>query len=118
MYHDDHHDHLRADDDGMAHPDVCANRHGGNAESVDAHASIMQSAETLRLAILDAIREYGPVTCDEIEVALGMRHQTASARCSELLRDGLLVRSGERRVTRSGRNAAVLVVARAEAQAA
>jgi Fic family protein len=47
------------------------------------------------------------LTCDEIEVALGFRHQTASARIRELVLNGFLVDTGLRRQTRSGRPARI-----------
>lgn len=54
-------------------------------------------------------------TCDEIEVALGLSHQSASARCRELKKSGLIgvkinPRTGEvfKRRTRLGRPAGVL----------
>src|SRR4249919_1949633 len=46
-------------------------------------------------------------TCDEIEVALNLRHQTASARVRELALGGVIFDTGERRPTRSGRPARV-----------
>ena len=48
-------------------------------------------------------------TDDEIEAALDLRHQTASARRRELVLKGLVDDSGEKRRTRSGRNATVWV---------
>jgi|TARA_R110002110_G_scaffold179936_9_gene385684 predicted ArsR family transcriptional regulator len=49
-------------------------------------------------------------TCDEMETELGLSHQTASARCHDLLRFGAIERSGLRRATRSGRSAHVYVL--------
>jgi hypothetical protein len=46
-------------------------------------------------------------TCDEIEIALNLRHQTASARVRELALGGLIFDTGQRRSTRSGRSARV-----------
>jgi predicted transcriptional regulator len=46
-------------------------------------------------------------TCDEIEVALDMRHQTASARLRELFLGGLVYTTDECRLTRSRRRAHV-----------
>jgi hypothetical protein len=46
-------------------------------------------------------------TCDEVEIALRLRHQTASARIRDLVLDGLLFDSGVRRETRSGAKARV-----------
>ena len=46
-------------------------------------------------------------TCDEIEVSLSLSHQTASARVRDLFQGGLIVDSGIRRKTRTGRKATV-----------
>jgi hypothetical protein len=53
-------------------------------------------------------------TCDELEWLLDLSHQTCSARCSELLKEERAFRkiagdTYERRKTRTGRTAAVLV---------
>ena len=45
----------------------------------------------------------------EASQALGMLHQTCSARCRELKLRGLVVWNGEKRKTGTGRNAQVLV---------
>lgn len=97
----------------MSSADITRNFHGGNAESNAAHRSIVTAKETLRRRVIDFARSRGEhgATSDEIEVALGLPHQTVSARITEAKADGALVPSGERRQTRSGRNAAVLVVA-------
>lgn len=80
--------------------------------SLDALSSVAESVDKLRAIVLGVVRERGATgaTCDEIEVALGMRHQTASARVNELMEDGRVVDSGERRKTRSGRKATVWIV--------
>lgn len=95
------------------HGDITANFHGGNAESVAAHASILPAKETLRRKVIAFVRSRGPqgATSDEIELALGLPHQTVSARITEAKAGGDLAPSGLRRLTRSGRSAAVLVVA-------
>lgn len=46
-------------------------------------------------------------TCDEIEVALSLSHQTASARVRDLFKAGSIRDSGIRRNTRTGRKATV-----------
>lgn len=46
-------------------------------------------------------------TCDEIEVSLSLSHQTASARVRDLFQGGLIMDSGLRRKTRTGRKATV-----------
>lgn len=51
-------------------------------------------------------------TCDEIEVALNLRHQTASARLRELQLSGWVLTNKDIRRTRSARWAHVYYVAR------
>ncbi len=46
-------------------------------------------------------------TCDEVEIALDLRHQTASARVRELVLGGFIEDTGRRRLTSSGRRARV-----------
>lgn len=53
-----------------------------------------------------ASRPHG-ATCDETEVALGLRHQTASARLRELFLGGWVFTGDECRLTRSMRRAHV-----------
>ena len=94
--------------------DICQNIHGGNPESVAAHAVTQKQRD--RQLVISSLYKRGRhgATCDELEVALGMSHQTCSARCSELLALQWIYRkpfgSGyEKRKTRTGRNAAVLI---------
>lgn len=91
--------------------DITRNFHGGNRESTEAHRSIVSTKESLRRRVIAYVAGRGQVgaTSDEIEVALGLPHQTVSARITEAKAGGELVKSGDRRPTRSGRNAAVLV---------
>ena len=79
----------------------------GSDTSLAAAESMVGMTGRLRLQILNFIRQVGTATCDECEVRLDMRHQTCSARICELKVSGLIVDTGERRVTRSGRSAAV-----------
>ena len=97
--------------------DICQNYHGGNEESFEAHAETEGHKERDARAIESYVRNQGKegATCDEIESVLGLAHQTASARCSELLKDGRLVRKylgrvKVRRLTRRGCWAAVLIL--------
>lgn len=82
-----------------------------NAESTAALKSVSTTKDAMRWRILAhcLIQGVHGVTCDEIEEALGFRHQTASARLKELKDMKALVDSGRRRPTRSGRRAAVLI---------
>lgn len=81
-------------------PDICANRHGGNAESVSANKGtnkVNDSAYILRMIDL-----FGDGTCDEVESRTCLSHQTCSARFSDLKKAGL-IEPTMRRKTRSGR---------------
>lgn len=76
------------------------------AESIDGSAS-----KTMRERVMAYIRSQGRkgATDDEIEVALSMSHQTASARRRELALKIRIQATGERRPTRSGRAAQVWI---------
>lgn len=88
-----------------------------SATSRAAARSIEAGRGTDKAAIWRYVHDQGEhgATCDEIEVALGLPHQTASARVREMVLaatdDKLrgLVRSGRTRATRSGRQADVLL---------
>lgn len=64
---------------------------------------------TLRIKVFKAVieRPFGGTTCDELEISLGMIHQSCSARVNELMNSGWIFDSGFRRKTRNGRNAIV-----------
>jgi hypothetical protein len=81
--------------------------------STAAADSIVLAASRLRESVYNRIAQVGEcgMTCDEVEAALAMRHQTASARIYELRHMSRLVDSGMRRTTRSGRLAVVWVAA-------
>jgi hypothetical protein len=85
--------------------------YGKTETSREAGESIKEYLGRLEAMVLDYIRARGSygATCDEIEIALGMSHQTASARCCGLKIRELIRPDGRRRPTRSGRNADVLV---------
>lgn len=82
----------------------------GSDTSEGASESMEGSAATLRASVLRHITS-AESTCDEVEVALGLRHQTASARVRELALMNKIVNSGKRRKTSSGRLAIVWRVA-------
>jgi hypothetical protein len=73
-------------------------------------------AGTVRRRVLDVIRDSGErgATDDEIEARLGLRHQTASPRRTELLNSGHVVDSGMKRRTRSGHDAIAWIAVRGE----
>jgi hypothetical protein len=91
--------------------DITINRHGGNQLSMEAYLSIADKKNTLRIKVVSFVKGcgYQGATSDEVEQELDMPHQTASARMTEALAKNELRRNGERRKTRSGRSAAVLI---------
>jgi hypothetical protein len=77
--------------------------------------SMARHAPNLREHVFAAIVEAGAEgrTTDELEVRLGLSHQTCSPRVTDLARRGRIRASGTR-PTRSGRAAKVWVIAIAE----
>lgn len=100
--------------------------HNGTDTSIDAAEShTPEDAKNLRARVYALIATRSStsgklvgVTSDEAEAELELSHQTCSARFNELRNRGLIVDSGERRKTRSGRNAAVYVVKGSDADRA
>ena len=87
-------------------PDVCANKHGGNEESVAAFHAGDKTAR--RAFVYKLLTERGPATADELVALTGLTHNEISPRISELKRDGWAYDTGERRKTRKNCNAAVI----------
>lgn len=87
-----------------------------NSDTSEAAAdSVAGGTASKRRRILTMISDApAGMTDDEVEEATGWRHQTVSARRRELVLLGLLVDSGRRRLTRSGRGATVWVPREAE----
>lgn len=83
--------------------------HSNPTTSLEAARSMDAPAPKLRLRILSELQLRADVgaTCDELEQAYGMPHQTVSARLREMALSGSIVDSGHKRKTRSGRNAIV-----------
>ena len=85
--------------------------HAGTDTSAAAAESARTKAPFLREQVRAAVAAHPEgMTCDEAEVALGLSHQTCSARFNELVGRSEIVDSGNRRPTRSGRKAIVYVV--------
>lgn len=79
-------------------PDISRRRHRGNATSEDANRKIEPKKADLRAAILKHLKWWPEGrTCKEISAALSMGYTTASARLSEMKREGLVVVTGLRR---------------------
>ena len=92
--------------------------HNGTETSIDAAESIKPMANAMALQVLQSIRANPDgLTCDQVEVLLLMKHQTASARIRDLAScepPFIRVRLGPdgkpvRRKTRSGRTARVYI---------
>jgi predicted HTH transcriptional regulator len=77
--------------------------------SKEAADSILLNSKTLRGIVFAYIKGANGCTCDEVETALEMKHQTASARIRELSEAGYISDKGKRRPTRSGRLAVVWI---------
>lgn len=81
--------------------------------SEEAADAIASEAERLRATVLELIVRRGEKgrTADEIVSKMGVRHHTGAPRVTELHQMGLIVDSGKRRPTRSGKAAIVWIQA-------
>src|SRR3974390_1486902 len=93
-------------------PDITRNRHGGNPESEKAHEVAELTAPAARALIVNMATERGETGLCSFELERYMCAHSCSARCSELLRDGVLVRTKMERKTPRGCIAKVLVLAK------
>lgn len=84
----------------------------GTETSNAAAKDIAPKTPSMREKIFALVKSSGDcgITCDEVEILTGLKHQTASARLYELCRGGKVTDSGERRRTSSGSLARVYVV--------
>jgi hypothetical protein len=89
--------------------DITAGYHGGDDFSEAAHDTIVDEKSRLQRMVFDYVARCSTgATCEEVELALGLSHQTASARITELRSvDQLVNVDGERRRTLAGRWARV-----------
>lgn len=83
----------------------------GSDTSYAAAASVLDKLNRLERIVFDKINDAGSHGCtdDELEGMTGLSHQTVSARRRTLVLKELIVDSGKRRLTSSGRKAAVWV---------
>ncbi len=70
-------------------------------------AAKLVDVRTWREKVFAYITRSGNATCDEVEIALKLRHTTASARIRDLVLSKRVVDSGTRRQVSSGRTAVV-----------
>jgi len=90
--------------------DVAPINFNAQQTSIDAGLDALPRSGKQRQAIYDLINRtlFGQrwgYTADEIQTITGLPIQSVSARISGLAKDGLIVDSGERRLTRNGRRA-------------
>lgn len=86
--------------------------HVAGDTSSDAANAIRPSASHLEDVVVAHIAQQDDATCDELEVLLGLSHQTCSARVREAVLHDRIYDTGRRRRTRSGRMARVYTVYR------
>lgn len=96
--------------------DICANRHRGNTESVEANA--LTNKAQGRRRVIEWLEQCGPEgdSCYFISQSLGMPYTTASARISELRKLGVVICKPKpeggyyRKPTPTGSSAAILIL--------
>lgn len=87
--------------------DPTANFPHGDPYSTAAHDSIKGNKQRDFTRILAVLRDHPDgMTCEEVEIELGMKHQTCSARFTDMKRLGWIMWCGER-PTESGRAAGI-----------
>ena len=77
--------------------------------SVASRDLLNKKRHNYRASILAYITRQEGSTCDEVEVVLNLRHQTASCFIRFMTQEGVLKDSGSKRLTRSGRTAIVWI---------
>ena len=75
--------------------DICENKHGGNAESVKANRRVSSTKVKSQQAILEILRQYGPLTCKEISMVKDAPMHQVSGRITELKELGLVRATAE-----------------------
>ena len=91
--------------------DITARKHKGSETSVAAfQGTAPEDRRKQRNKVLRFFKRNSRFgfTCEQISALLEIRYSAASARMSELQRDGLIEDSGERRPTSTGRPARVM----------
>jgi hypothetical protein len=77
--------------------DVCSNNHGGNAESRAANLTTNKEADRQKIIDFMLSRPHRSTWVKEVIRELGLPHQTASARLSDMKADGTIEPTGEKR---------------------
>jgi hypothetical protein len=96
---------------GSEETDVCKDYHGGAATSAAAFETTPAPVrKTQRVRVLEYITAHKLCQCEDVENALQISHQSASARIADLLRDGRLVDTGLTAKTKAGKTARLVAV--------
>lgn len=86
---------------------VCEVPHNSTDTSTMAAEELKPYAGKIGYSIYSHIKKHGPQTCEQIEHALNMSHQTASGRITVLRKAGKIIDSGERGENSTGRKAII-----------
>ena len=73
--------------------------------SIEAYFSVLPNLSEMQSKVFNQIKNRGMCICDDLEIDLGMSHQSCSACINALVKKGLVKDSGYKGVTRSGRKA-------------
>lgn len=79
----------------MKTDDICKGRHRGNEQSVAANERAQPKKQPMREQILSLFDSVKYLTLANIAVALGKEKNAVSGRVTELVKAGLLERTGE-----------------------
>jgi Mn-dependent DtxR family transcriptional regulator len=88
--------------------DITENRHGGSDTSAAANPT-QASKRARKDLIYGYLMTHGSATVDELSAYFNLPPNEISGRISEMKREGIVRDSGERRVTRKGKKAAVII---------
>jgi hypothetical protein len=83
----------------VSNDDITRNYHGGNPQSEQANKRTRKTVDRARVYQFVWSNNLYGATCYETEQATGMRHQTCSARFSDLKKDGIIIGTGRTRLT-------------------
>jgi len=84
--------------------------HKSNDTSLEAAKTILKRMGYLQALVLDALRDHGPLTPDEVATVVREDRLSIRPRFSELKSTGKIFDTGERRCNASGRRAIVWAV--------
>jgi len=100
-------------DEFKPHPNITGNRSRNNAFSIEAMPT-QERKRALMVQVYEGFLEVGPggSTREDVYGPMGIKTQTGHPICSELIRNGKLVCTGKKGLSRLGRPAEILVADR------